>query len=512
MIIPNDNLGRMEQARRMVLRFLTDHFLEEHYLFHEIEYAGKKLNGMLLLIPNKGIVLLEVGNYQASQIEYVKSKDNLLEFNRGIPAEVTPWKKLQDDLRQLPLYLAELGQLELMQSLSVAVCYPQMTKKEYIDKGLGDLGALMAPPEFSIFADDLSDAESFVVRLRKLFADTTKLDEQTSKERFAKERIVSMAESMYPGFSQLLTQTESASVQHEVVETDEPIEDAVDLYNAVVLYIQGNHLSRGIICCRSESYRQGIREFLTKRRIPVLEDARRYDDNGFLLLLDSEEVPRGAGATHVVLDLCDGKRLERILGSLHEEDAGDVTEHGNTRQGELLAPVHLVDEEIRAQFLQAFIDADVEIDISSPWMSKKVVNASLLSLMENAMKRGVKIKIRYGISHTFASQEDEREVESSEVSKHLMDIYGDYIAEGLLEVKHWNNHYKCVLCDELYMLEGSYNYLSNYNDYTMDPKPFSDGSPFKRDKEEIRYVREVYFGDREHRKSKVFSPVGRYVD
>ena len=56
-----------------------------------------------------------------------------------------------------------------------------------------------------------------------------------------------------------------------------------------------------------------------------------------------------------------------------------------------------------------------------------------------------------------------------------------------------NIHYKLVLCDEKFKLEGGYNYLSFVGDYE-NKSTRKEGSPFGTQVDEIRFLRKEYFG------------------
>ena len=61
-----------------------------------------------------------------------------------------------------------------------------------------------------------------------------------------------------------------------------------------------------------------------------------------------------------------------------------------------------------------------------------------------------------------------------------------------LQIRRDNIHYKLVLCDEKYKLEGGYNYLSFVGNYSeVDLR--REGSPFGRDNQEIKHLRKLYF-------------------
>ena len=154
-------------------------------------------------------------------------------------------------------------------------------------------------------------------------------------------------------------------------------------------------------------------------------------------------------------------------------------------------PRHLQNENIKEVFLMAFEIADTELDIISPWMNFYVVNDKLISKMEKLLERGVKIYIRYGIYEENEGYDKGRLIKSRQVADMLKERFLAY--RGQFTIIEDNIHYKLVLCDEKFMLEGSYNYLSFDGDYNSNKKTRKEGSSFVTDKNYIREQRERYF-------------------
>lgn len=123
---------------------------------------------------------------------------------------------------------------------------------------------------------------------------------------------------------------------------------------------------------------------------------------------------------------------------------------------------YLKNEEIRKQFLDTFTIAEDEINIISPWMNENVVDDKLVALMANALERGVIIKIIYGIGN----QDDNRSKRSDKMADKLKNRFSHY--GDRMSIKRSNTHIKMLLCDNKYMMMGSYNFLSFRGDYQGD--------------------------------------------
>jgi hypothetical protein len=120
----------------------------------------------------------------------------------------------------------------------------------------------------------------------------------------------------------------------------------------------------------------------------------------------------------------------------------------------------LDDEDIRDLFINTFKIAKKEIDIICPWINQTVVNDRLLALIKEALERGVKIKIVYGMG------DDQRSRTSEQTVEMMKRIFCEY-AERILFYKG-NTHVKMLLCDDKYSLVGSYNFLSFAGNYEAE--------------------------------------------
>ena len=155
-------------------------------------------------------------------------------------------------------------------------------------------------------------------------------------------------------------------------------------------------------------------------------------------------------------------------------------------------PEHLKNEQIRPVFEFAFETAQKEVDVISPWMNRTAVNDTLISKMEGALKRGAKIKIIYGIGKNDNGYNQKRSERSDAVAIELLERFSCF--GNRFKISRDNIHYKLVLCDELFRLEGGFNYLSFLGNYD-EPGIRKEGTPFDRDVRMIRMLREEYFGN-----------------
>lgn len=146
----------------------------------------------------------------------------------------------------------------------------------------------------------------------------------------------------------------------------------------------------------------------------------------------------------------------------------------------------LMNSELKTIFLNTFSIAETEIDLICPWINQHVVNESLIALMQSAVSRGVKIKITYGIG---TNEQDGRQRTSEETVEMLRNRFS---GTNLLRIHKGNTHIKFLICDDKYMMCGSYNFLSFSADYT-DGNERDEGMEYIVDTAQIKTRRSQLF-------------------
>lgn len=242
---------------------------------------------------------------------------------------------------------------------------------------------------------------------------------------------------------------------------DKPIIENLEIYMTEIGIPWSQNAGKGIVFHCNEEIEDSMRE-----RIIITCDSERaicYKENEKIISFFLRDIEK--------------EEIESIAVSVEKFDIDSI-------------PMHLQNEEIRKMFLKAFIMAETEIDIISPWMNFSVVNNSLIELMRQALQRGVIIRIIYGLLPGSDEYNQIRSDRSDQVARRLSDMFADY--GDAFRITRDNIHYKLVLCDEKFKLEGGFNYLSFTGDYS-NPDTRKEGSPFGRDNNEIRYLRKEYF-------------------
>lgn len=140
----------------------------------------------------------------------------------------------------------------------------------------------------------------------------------------------------------------------------------------------------------------------------------------------------------------------------------------------------LINEEIRQYLLDTFDKAKKEICIISPHMTSYAVNAELQAKMYEALKRGVKIKILYGLGV---------HVPTTITSNRLRNRFQRF---NNFSMKETYTHAKLLICDNKYYIMGSYNFLSFDGDYSSG-QVREEISNYSEDPNMIKWYKDKFF-------------------
>ncbi|MGG1515473.1 phospholipase D-like domain-containing protein [Paenibacillus oryzisoli] len=145
-------------------------------------------------------------------------------------------------------------------------------------------------------------------------------------------------------------------------------------------------------------------------------------------------------------------------------------------------------EEIKDFFIYALKSAEKELDISSAWVNSYVIS-EYLELIEDALKRGVTVKILFGYKDGY---KDSNRYSSSkktvEELKMKFSQYGD-----LFRTNDTNTHKKLIICDEKFYIIGSLNHLSFGANYDVNKNVRSEEADYCEDILNLRVKRKTNF-------------------
>lgn len=103
-------------------------------------------------------------------------------------------------------------------------------------------------------------------------------------------------------------------------------------------------------------------------------------------------------------------------------------------------------------------DAKAEVDIMSPWVNFRIVNYDLQEKIERLLKRGVVIKLAYGIGNDGYGDGRSRNEQVQQTVEILQRKFSRY---ENFRVKKISSHGKIFICDDKFYVLTSMNPLSN---------------------------------------------------
>ena len=149
----------------------------------------------------------------------------------------------------------------------------------------------------------------------------------------------------------------------------------------------------------------------------------------------------------------------------------------------------LRNEEIRNRLIETINNARYEIDIMSPWMNRYVVDDDFISKLQRAIKRGVTVKIRYGIGGKYFNEKDRARNERTES---VASILRSRLRSDKLKLIQGNEHSKLFICDDDYYVLTSFNPLSFGGDYSKADQRGEIGE-LSHDKSNLNTYRKLFF-------------------
>ena len=151
------------------------------------------------------------------------------------------------------------------------------------------------------------------------------------------------------------------------------------------------------------------------------------------------------------------------------------------------------DEKIRIAFEAGIKHAQSEIAIAVPFINKSIISEkitlkeTLQSLIVDALKRNVKVKILYGMKKN-TSDDPTLQQARQDMKSFFTELR--HLSKNL-KIKEGNVHSKVVIYDKKYMLTGSFNYLSFGGKYDKNTRKEATNAHYEQKRIEPFY--EEYF-------------------
>ena len=148
------------------------------------------------------------------------------------------------------------------------------------------------------------------------------------------------------------------------------------------------------------------------------------------------------------------KSLKNSISQMREEQDLYIQELENKHKTENEI---IENAEIRRRFDTAVRVAKKELDIFSPWMNYHVVDDALRDKLEKLLKKGVVVKIRYGIGTDSGNNANDRKNKSEKIAEELRKRFLKY---KNFHIYKDNSHAKLFICDDDFYVLSSFNILS----------------------------------------------------
>lgn len=152
---PNTNSGE-----KKVYEKLNEFMPEDVVIYHNKEVKGQEFD-FCLLIPNKGIVIIEVKGWkEAKNIEVINDNDIIYGADSGFEQRFTSPKK-QGRKYRFNLLNKIKGEIEYNPLVIDMVCYPNISKDYYKSVRLD----IISEEEWTIFKEDINDKVCLINKL-----------------------------------------------------------------------------------------------------------------------------------------------------------------------------------------------------------------------------------------------------------------------------------------------------------------------------------------------------------
>ena len=137
----------------------------------------------------------------------------------------------------------------------------------------------------------------------------------------------------------------------------------------------------------------------------------------------------------------------------------------------------------RDYFLYVLENAKQEICIQSPWVRYEILEL-YKKYIESALERGVKVSIKYGLKPRHKSDKVGIDPRAKE---YLQSLQGRY--KGRFKLQEGNDHSKVLICDEKFMIIGSFNWLSFGGNADTDGQSRGETSTINKKRESLHKER-----------------------
>ena len=118
-------------------------------------------------------------------------------------------------------------------------------------------------------------------------------------------------------------------------------------------------------------------------------------------------------------------------------------------------------EDHRKKLLETLDKASDQLIILSGWIMDYSVNDKFRAKLKSCLNRGVDVFVGYGYKSKSTVIYKETKNQATKYLKELQEWCSENKTKGILEIFHYPNHSKILICDNKFAINGSFNWLSN---------------------------------------------------
>lgn len=256
MILPVENFKGNSAGEDMFWQKCSEYLPEEYVSFHDIYIAGIHQFDVIVLVPDHGVLIIEIKSYKAKNIMHIPDR-NIIMMKNNIP-EGSPFKHVMNNRDTLIKYLSKNDD-ELRRILVTGVVgYPNITEAAFFDKQLDKI----SPRRLAFLQDDLESKDRFISKINDIFCYSHEEISNPNLEKYLFDQ-----KSFVRAGNLISSEFREISVEEKVIEVKQEQERAQSEARAGTEEIIGDIIAF-VEYLKSEAFIKDIDENARKYEVP----------------------------------------------------------------------------------------------------------------------------------------------------------------------------------------------------------------------------------------------------